>query len=134
MLFCCHRYFKETEKRYLEDTLTRTHQLLEIGTCPKCNTKKVWYQYELNGAKKEVLAKGKKAEKLLQELQHQPYYELHDLKIGNGTKNKMFWLYQTNGTIKDFNNQVKGSCKTELFTINVNKDNISDALTMSAFY
>lgn len=103
----------------MRDTLTRTHQLLEIGICPKCNTKKVWYTYELNGKKRDVTVKGKKAEKLLRELQNQPYYELSDMRMGNGTKNKMFWLFQTNGTIKDFNGTTKGSCKTDIKTSNI---------------
>ena len=119
MLFCCHRYFKETEKRYLEDTLTRTHQYLEIGICPICKTKRVSYDFDLNGKKQRTQTpKGKKAEKLLRELQNLKYLEVKDNKIKNGTKNKMYWNYQFKGIIKDFNGITKGSCKTELTTFN----------------
>ena len=119
MLFCCHRYFTETEKRYLEDTISRTHQVLEIGVCPICNTKRVYYEYNLNGKKQKPLdKKGKKAEKLLLELKNQPYYELKDLKQKHGTKNNMFWRYSYQGLIKDFNNVTYGKFTSNIQLIN----------------
>lgn len=133
MLFCCHKYFYKTEIRALKDTLTRTNQLLEIGFCPKCNTKRVEYNYYLNGKRQRPLKlKGKKADKLLDELRNQPYLEIKDLKERQGTKNNMFWLYQTNGLIKDFNNVTKGSCKTDLTSVNI-KTVISAPIYEGAF-
>lgn len=124
MLFCCHRYFDNTEKRALKNTLTRTDQLLEIGTCPICKTKRVHYDYVLNGRKqKPIEKKGKKADKLIKELSNQEYLEIIDLKVAYGTKTNMQWLFQTNGIIKDFNNTTKGSCRTEIVNIKAEYSN-----------
>ena len=135
MLFCCHRYFADTEKRYLTDTLTKRHQYLEIGICPICKTKRVWYRYTIDGKQKEQTLKGKKAEKLLQELQHQPYLECKQLKTKFGTKNNMFWRFSHQGIKKDFNNTSYGKIDTNIVILNTNTmDSIySPALEMSAF-
>lgn len=117
MLFCCHRYFSNTEKKYLQDTQNHHNRILETGTCPICNTLKACLTYiDKSGRKKETKPKKNKTKDFINECLSKPYYELKDIKEKYGTKNNMFWLYQTNGTIKDFNNTVKGSCKTEILT------------------
>lgn len=88
--------------------------MLEIGVCPICHTKKVWYKYVIDGKQKEQTVKGKKAEKLLQELQNQPYYELLNLKLKQGTKNNMFWKFSHQGIKKDFNNVSYGKIETKV--------------------
>ena len=124
MLFCCHRYFGETEKRYLDDTIAKTHQVLEFGECPICKTKRIWYKYTNVLAKKtrEITLKGKKADSLLKELLSQPYYELKDLKTKNGTKNNMFWRYSHQGTKKDFNNTIYEKLNSQLFIYTDTRD------------
>lgn len=119
MLYCCGKYYSNTEKRYLLDTATRHNQILEFGICPRCNILKACLTYtDKLGRRLEDKPKKRKAKEFIDKCLNQPYYELKALKIENGTKNKMFWLYQTDGTIKDFNNTVKGSCKTNLMIIN----------------
>ena len=129
MLFCCHRYFGETNKRYLTDTVSKINQFLEYGECPICKSKRIWYKYTniLASKEKEITLKGKKAESLLKDLLRQPYFDIKELKEKHGTKNNMFWLYQSNGQIKDFNNTLKGNCQTDIKVI------LDNALGMSAF-
>lgn len=124
MLYCCNKYFSNTEKRYLLDTAKKHNQILEYGLCPRCNILKACLTYTNNlGERREDKPKKRKAKQFIEACLSQPYYELKDLKIKFGTKNNMFWLFQTDGTIKDFNNQTKGSCNTEINII----QNTSDA-------
>ena len=116
MLYCCNKYFSHTEKRYLLDSHNKHNQILEYGLCPKCNVLKVCLTYTDNlGVRREEKPKKRKAQAFINECLKQPYYELRDLKVRYGTKNNMFWLFQTDGTVKDFNNVTKGNCKTDLF-------------------
>ena len=66
------------------------------------------------GNKKETKPKKRKTKQFINECLIQPYYDIKNLKVKYGTKNNMFWLFQTNGTIKDFNNEKKGVCRTPL--------------------
>lgn len=130
MLYCCGRYYSNTEKRYLLDTHSKHNQILEFGICPRCNVLKACLTYTDNlGRRQEIKPKKRKAQQFINECLSQPYYELKDLKVKHGTKNNMFWLFQTDGTIKDFNNETKGKCQTEI-TI---KDTSIDALETGAF-
>jgi len=129
MLFCCHKYFHQTEKRYLLDTFKHNNRILEFGICPNCGTLKALLTYkDSTGKTKEHKPKKKRAKEFINDCLNQPYYELKDLKIKFGTKNNMFWLFQTDGTIKDFNNQTKGNCNTKITLI----QNTSDAPKMGA--
>lgn len=118
MLYCCGKYYSNTEKRYLLDTHNKQNQILEFGICPRCNVLKASLTYfDILGNKKEIKPKKRKSQAFINECLSQPYFELKDLKEKFGSKNNMFWLFQTNGTIKDFNNTVKGNCNSELTTI-----------------
>ena len=120
MLFCCHKYFSETEKRYLLDNEKHHNRVLEFGTCPICNTLKAILTYkDAQGKLKEHKPKKKKAKQFINDCLTQPYFEIKDLKERFGSKNNMFWLFQTNGTIKDFNNTVKGNCKSDITFITI---------------
>lgn len=72
------------------------------------------YYTDILGNRKETKPKKKDTKKFINDCLNQPYYELKDLKTQHGTKNNMFWLYQTNGLIKDFNNETKGKCDTNI--------------------
>ena len=128
MLYCCGKYYHQTEKKYLLDTHNKHNQILEYGVCPRCGILKACLTYTNNlGERKEEKPKKRKAQEFVTSCLSQPYYEIKDLKIKYGSKNNMFWLFQTNGTIKDFNNTVKGNCKTELL------DTTIEALAEGAF-
>lgn len=115
MLYCCNKYYSNTEKKYLLDTATQHNQILEYGICPKCNILKAVLTFTDNlGRRKEIKPKKRKAKDFINQCLNQPYYELKDLKEKYGTKNNMFWIFQANGQIRDFNNTLKGYCKTEL--------------------
>ena len=127
MLYCCGKYYLNTEKKYLLDTATKHNQVLEYGICPRCSILKAVLTFtDLEGKRKEIKPKKRKAKDFINECLTQPYYELKDLKEKFGTKNNMFWLFQTNGTIKDFNNTTKGNCKTELTVINADIPSADD--------
>ena len=118
MLYCCNKYFSNTEKRYLLDTHNKHNQILEYGICPRCNILKANLTYTDNlGTRKESKPKKRKAQAFINECLTQPYYELKDLKEKFGTKNNMFWLFQSNGQAKDFNNVIKFNCKTKIVSI-----------------
>lgn len=115
MLYCCGKYHSNTEKRYLLDTHNKHNQILEFGICPRCNVLKACLTYTDNlGRRIEDKPKKRKAQQFINECLSQPYYELKDLKEKYGTKNNVYWLFQSNGTIKDFNGTIKGSCKTDI--------------------
>lgn len=131
MLYCCGKYYSNTEKRYLLDAHNKHNQILEYGLCPRCNILKAVLTYtDPLGSRKEIKPKKRKAQEFITECLTQPYYELKDLKEKFGTKNNMFWIFQTNGKAKDFNNEIKFDCRTEIKT--VAQDTL--ALVESAFH
>lgn len=118
MLYCCNRYYSDTEKRYLLDTATKHNQILEYGICPRCNILKACLYYtDLDGKRKEIKPKKRKAKEFINECLNQPYYELKDLKEKFGTKNNMFWRFSHQGTIKDFNNVTYGKFSSNLIIL-----------------
>ena len=38
MIYCCNRYFGNTEKKAVLNSLQYHDRVLEYGTCPHCNT------------------------------------------------------------------------------------------------
>lgn len=115
MLYCCSKYYSNTEKRYLLDSDTKHNQVLEWGICPRCNVLKACLTYTDNlGIRKEEKPRKRKAQKFIDECLSQPYYELKDIKLKHGTKNNVFWRYSHQGIKKDFNNVSYGKIETKV--------------------
>lgn len=95
MLYCCGKYFNsDGEIKYFGKNV-------EYGFCPICNRLRVFY---IN----KYIPKRKAAEFLENCFNLIP---LHAPK--NGSKQNMYWLYNQNGTIKDFNGQTVGKAITD---------------------
>lgn len=113
MLYCCGIYFNENiTKRYLVDTYNYSNRILEYGVCPKCGTKKaVLTQTNIYGKRIEIKPKKRKVNSFIENC----LSEKEEKKIiKNGSKQNIYWTYQRNGKIYDFNEILKGECKTEL--------------------
>lgn len=115
MIYCCGKYFKNTEKKELLSVGNRQKRILEYGTCPHCDSliaeliEKIKFRPEPLKTRK----RNKKAKDFINKCLCDDYSDV-EKEVKHGSKNNMFWNYQINGIIKDFNDTTVGNCKTEL--------------------
>ncbi len=99
------------------DTNLHHNRILEYGYCPICNTLKACLtQTDLLGKRKEVKPKKRQTQKFLEDCLKQKYFE-YLRPIKHGSRQNMFWFYQINGLIKDFNDEKKGKCYSDIVYI-----------------
>ena len=114
MLYCCSKFFS-TKKKYLLDTFEHHNRVLEYGFCPVCKVLEAKLtQIDKKGVKNELKPKKRQAKQFVENYLKEPYYEQVYMDIKTGSKQNMFWLYNAGGTIKDFNDEIKGKCITDI--------------------
>lgn len=115
MIFCCGKYFKNTDKKELISVGNRQKRVLEFGVCPHCDSliAELVENIKFRPEPLKTRKRNKKAKEFINKCLCEKYNDIEkDIKYGS--KTNMFWNYQFNGIIKDFNNVVRGSCKTDL--------------------
>ena len=116
MIYCCGKYFKNTDKKELISVGNRPKRILEFGTCPHCDSliAELTETIKFRSKPFKTRKRNKKAKDLINKCLSDNYNDIEkDVKYG--TKNNMYWNYQLNGIIKDFNGEKRGECKTDLF-------------------
>lgn len=119
-LKCCNKDLLLTQVRYFRGDNDYPVRYLEWGVCPKCGTNKAILHRENNNGEYKPLKpnKSKNALSFVKDLlQKEQFYEFILLRVKHGTKSNMYYKYNDNGSIKDFNGEKVGSCKTPLFLI-----------------
>ena len=76
--------------------------------CPVCGSPKLRDYKLVDGIQQIKDYKDKKA------VLKYAYWKQKAANKKHGSKQNMFWLYQINGVIRDFNDEKKGICKTDL--------------------
>ena len=93
---------------YLVENNSRVYHRIEYGICPECGVP-ILRDYKIFDDIQRVKDfKGQKA------VAKYAYWKQRAADKKQGSKQNMFWLYQINGVIRDFNNEKKGICKTKL--------------------
>lgn len=110
MIICCNESIN-TSFSYLVENNNNRYRRIEYGVCPVCG-RNILKDYKLTDTIQTVKHyTGKRA------LAKYAYWE-HKLRSKKrGNKNNMFWLYQYNGIIKDFNDVKKGFYSSELISV-----------------
>lgn len=103
MIICCNEFINITFSYLVENTGSQ-YRRIEYGVCPACGQhilKDCRLTNDIQTIKKYT---GIQARAKYIYWQHKANSKKH------GNKNNMFWLYQHNGTVKDFNEVKKGKC------------------------
>lgn len=107
MIFCCNRQLN-TVFSHIVINNSEEYRRIEYAICQDCG-KPVLRDYKLTDGLQRVRDyKGIKA------LAKYAYWKKKAADTKQGSKQNMFWLYQINGVIRDFNDEKRGICKTDL--------------------
>lgn len=107
MILCCNRQANPIFS-YLVENNSRVYHRIEYGICPECGVP-ILRDYKIFDDIQRVKDfKGQKA------VTKYAYWKQRAADKKQGSKQNMFWLYQINGVIRDFNDEKKGICKTQL--------------------
>ena len=119
-LKCCNKEILLTQVRYFLGDKDYPKRYLEWGICPICKADRAILHREDNKGEYKPLKpnKVKNSLKFVKDLlEKEQFLDFVLLKVKNGTKSNMYYKYNDNGIIKDFNGEKKGECKTTLYVI-----------------
>ena len=104
---CCRKSMFEIESILLYDLTEKTHRVLSVYQCrnPKCKNKKATITYfdKIKGKFIKENIPQKNLEKTIQAYKKSPYLSDINKTFKQGSKSNMFWKYQRDGNIYDFN-------------------------------